>query len=186
MSTRRTIATVALALTAPFALSACGTSFRAQTNQVYQASVGSDLRTGPVHVYNGLLVDNGDGTATFSGGLLADKAQTIETVSIDGAAKKLPRPISLKPQQLLTLGSEGEIIVKLFEVTAGDYVTISFAANPGGDSSLEVPIVARDSMYDSVAKRPKPGATATPQEDETDPAMPETRDDQEDTSPPAG
>ncbi|MCL3838535.1 hypothetical protein [Aeromicrobium duanguangcaii] len=183
MSTRRTIATVALALTAPFALSACGTSFGAQTNQQYQASEGSDLRTGPVHVYNGLLVDNGDGTATFSGGLLATEEQTIEAVSLEGDAKKLPRPITVKPNQLLTLGAEGEIVVKLFEVTAGDYVTISFAATPGGDASIDVPIVARDSMYDSVAKRPKPGATATPQEDETDPAEPEDLGGQDDTSP---
>lgn len=171
MSTRRrTIAAIALAVSAPFALSACGTSFGAQTNQQYQAGVGANLRTGPVGVYNGLFVDNGDGTATFSGGLLATEAQTIESVTVDGAAKKLARPISLKPGALLTLGSAGEIIVRS-DIAAGDYVTINFAATPGGDVSLEVPVVRRTDMYADVARRPAAGGDAEPtQEQQTAPA----------------
>ncbi|GAA3542349.1 hypothetical protein AFL01nite_09580 [Aeromicrobium flavum] len=185
MSTRRTIAAIALALTAPFALSACGTSFGAQTNQQYQAAVGSNLRHGPVEVHNGLFVDNGDGTATFSGALLADEDQTIESVSVDGAAKKLARPIQLKADTLLTLGPAGEIVVKGDEVAEGAYVTISFAATPGGDASVEVPVVGRTSMYESVAKRPSPSATAQAAEEESAPAEPETDSDDEDTSPPS-
>lgn len=171
MSTRRrTIAAIALAVSAPFALSACGTSFGAQTNQQYQAGVGANLRTGPIGVYNGLFVDNGDGTATFSGGLLSDEAQTIESVTVDGAAKKLARPISLEPNALLTLGTAGEIVVRS-DVAAGDYVTISFAATPGGDVSIEVPVVTRTEMYADVAKRPTAaGETEAPQEQESAPA----------------
>ncbi|SKB08030.1 hypothetical protein [Aeromicrobium choanae] len=183
MSTRRTLAAITLAVAAPFALSACGTSFGAQTNQQYQAAVGSNLRTGPIGVYNGLFVDNADGTATFSGGLLSTEDQTIESVTVDGAAKKLARPITLKPNTLLTLGAAGEIVVKS-DIAAGDYVTISFAATPGGDVSIEVPVVARTEMYADVAKRP----TSEPkpvQEQESDPAAPESEDGDEDTSPPS-
>ncbi len=149
------IAAVALAVTAPFALSGCGTSFGAQTNQQYQAGVGSNLRTGPVGVYNGLFVDNGDGSATFSGALLADEDQTIESVSINGSALKLATPIALTADELTTLGADGEIIVESDDVTEGAYVTISFAATPAGDISLEVPVVARTAEYDGVASSPK-------------------------------
>lgn len=172
MSTRRTLAAIVLAASAPFALSACGTSFGAQTNQQYQAGVGSNLRSGPVGVYNGLFVDNGNGTLTFSGGLLAEQDQTIESVTVDGAAKKLPSAISLKADELLTLGTTGEIIVKSDDLEAGDYVTVSFAASPAGDISLEVPIVERTETYASVAKRPTPAADAeTTQEEEADPGQ---------------
>lgn len=189
VSTRRTLAAIVLAATAPFALSACGTSFGAQTNQQYQAGVGANLRTGPVGVYNGLFVDNGDGTLTFSGGLLSEEAQTIESVSVDGAAKKLPRAISLEPDALLTLGTTGEIIIRSDDIAAGDYVTISFAATPGGDVSIEVPVVERTATYDSVAKRPTSADDAsTTQEEETDPAPGEddqSETEQSDTSPAA-
>ncbi|WP_286930190.1 MULTISPECIES: hypothetical protein [Aeromicrobium] len=186
MSTRRTLAAIALAVAAPFALSACGTSFGAQTNQQYQAAVGSNLRTGPIGVYNGLFVDNADGTATFSGGLLSTENQTIESVTVDGAAKKLARPITLKPDTLLTLGTAGEIVVKS-DIAAGDYVVISFAATPGGDVSIEVPVVARTEMYADVAKRPTGEAKAV-QEQESDPAEggeDQSDVEQKDTSPPS-
>lgn len=156
MSTRRTLASITLAVAAPFALSACGTSFGAQTNQQYQAGIGSNLRTGPIGVYNGLFVDNGDGTATFSGGLLSKESQTIESVTVDGDAKKLAEPLTLKPDTLLTLGKTGEIVVKSKDIEAGDYVTISFAASPAGDVSVEVPVVARTEVYADVAEKPAP------------------------------
>jgi len=160
VSTRRTIAAIAVAVIAPFALSACGSSFGAQTNQQYQAADGANLRTGPVEVHNGLFVDNGDGTATFSGALLADEQQTIESITVAGKAKKLAEPITLAPQQLVTLGKKGEIVVKSDDLKAGGYTTISFAASPGGDVSIEVPVFERTSMYDDVAKRPTAGEDA--------------------------
>lgn len=185
MSTRRTLAAIVLAATAPFALSACGTSFGAQTNQQYQAGIGANLRTGPVEVYNGVFVDNGNDTFTFSGALLAEEPQTIESVSIDGTTKKLAQPIELEADLLLTLGSKGEVIVSSDDIDAGDYVTVTFAASPGGDVSIEVPVVERTETYKSVAKRSGASA-AKPSEAETDPAEPQTGpsdQEQADTSP---
>jgi len=186
VSTRRKLAAIVLAASAPFALSACGTSFGAQTNQQYQAGIGANLRTGPIGVYNGVFVDNGNGTLTFSGALLSEEKQTIDSVSVDGTSKELAQPITLDPELLLTLGPKGEIIIKSDDISAGDYVTITFAAQPGGDVEIEVPVVARTETYESVAKRP--GAEATPaQEAESDPAKPETDEqgarEQSDTSP---
>lgn len=187
VSTRRTIAAIALAAVAPFALSACGTSFGAQTNQQYQAGIGANLRTGPVEVYNGLFVDNGDGTATFSGALLSTEDQTIESLTVNGQPKRLAKPISLRGGQLLTLGPNGLIVVKGDGIKAGFYATIDFAARPGGDVSVQVPIVERTSEYDSVAKRAG-GSAAPTQEEQADPAEGDegrSDQDQSDTSPPS-
>lgn len=170
MTTRRhRIISIALAVAAPFALSACGTSFGAQTNQQYQAGVGANLRTGELQAFNALFVDNGDGTATFSGALLAfDEDQTISSVAVDETEAELAEPIELTVNELATLGGEAEIVLRNDEVTAGDYVTITFTATPAGAVSLKVPVVARTETYDSVAEAPKP--TATPSTEATEAA----------------
>lgn len=160
MSTRRRIAAIALALTAPLALSACGTSFGAQTNQQYQAGVGANLRTGPVQVYNGLFVDNGNDTFTFSGGLLSDAEQSIESVTVDGEPATVAAPIALTADALSTLGAEGEIIARSSTISAGDYVTVVFSSSPAGEIAIDVPVVARTALYDGVAKRSTAPAAA--------------------------
>ncbi len=147
-----------MAITAPFALSACGTSFDAQTNQQYQAADGANLRTGPIHVYNGLFVDNGDGRATFSGALLSADPQEIVKFSVNKDATtgtfSLNPTIQLEANELKTLGPGGEVIFGMEGATAGTYVTVTFESASGDVASLEVPIVERTEMYDDVSKTP--------------------------------
>lgn len=148
MSTRRTIAALAVAAVAPFALSGCGTSFGAQTNQQYQAGVGANLRTGPVEVYNGLFVANPSGTATFSGGVLSRDETTITAVTVDGKQVRI-QPIELAPNTLKTLGAGGEIVAPGIE--PGAYVTIVMTTQDS-DVTVEVPVVERTEEYAEVAQ----------------------------------
>jgi len=166
---RRRIAAIALVAAAPFVLSACGTSFGAQTNQQYQPSVGANLRDTdvPVQIYGGLLVDNDDGTATFSGVLLArgDDDQTLTSAEITPSASdtnatpagspttvKLASPLDLPAETPVRLGDEGEIIVKSDDLTAGEYALITLELDSGEQVSLNIPVVVRTSTYDSVSK----------------------------------
>lgn len=167
----RRVAIATVALVSPFALAACGTSFGAQTNQQYQAAVGADLRQGALQVYNGLFVDNGDGSATFSGGLLSrDGDQTIDSVTIEpsggtSVSFDLATPIELTEEVLYTAGSLGEIVATLDGVTAGTYVALTI-----NDATINVPVVERTAMYDSVLRAPLQtdgtAATATPTDPE--------------------
>lgn len=182
MSTRRQIATLALAVTVPFTLSACGTSFGAQTNQQYQAAIGANLRTGPIHVYNGLFVSNGSDdqtpSATFSGALLASERQRITevTVELNGTTEQVDLaeaggPIALKPDTLTTLGAKGELVVGLEGLEPGVYVTVTFTSNSGDSATIEVPVVDRTSVYDDVAREPAGAkASAEPQTETEEPA----------------
>lgn len=164
---RRRIAAIALVAASPLVLSACGTSFSAQTNQQYQQSIGANLRDtdAPVQIYNGLFVDNGDGTATFSGALLARaEDQVVESVEVTSSGTDvnaspsgtptlvdLPNGIELTAELLAPVGADGEIIVEDDEVVEGRYALVTLNLSSGQQVSLNVPVVARSEMYSSVA-----------------------------------
>ena len=164
---RRRIAAIALVAASPLVLSACGTSFSAQTNQQYQQSIGANLRDtdAPVQIYNGLFVDNGDGTATFSGALLARaEDQVVESVEVTSSGTDvnaspsgtptlvdLPNGIELTAELLAPVGADGEIIVEDDEVVEVRYALVTLNLSSGQQVSLNVPVVARSEMYSSVA-----------------------------------
>lgn len=156
---RRRLAAIALVVTAPLTLSACSTSFGAPTNQQYQQGIGANLREGSVQIYNGLFVDNEDGTATFSGAFLArEEDQVITSASVTpslGAPVPvtLEAPIELAAEDLLPVGSQGKIIVASDAVEAGRYVTLTLGTS-SGEVTLDVPVVERTEMYSSVATEP--------------------------------
>lgn len=163
MTLRRRLAATALVAASPFALSACGTSFNAQTNQQYQPGIGTNVRDldVSVQVYNGLFVDNGDGTATFSGAFLArgEDEQIIESVEVSpgegqSVQATLVAPLRLPAEVLVPVGENGEIFVESPDVRAGYYVTMTITLASGEEISLQVPVEPREEMYASVARTP--------------------------------
>lgn len=158
---RRCIAATVLAASAAMTLSACGSSFGAQTNKQYQPAIGANVRTGPVQVLNGLFVDNGDGSATFSGGLLNTSGDTVEltkatvsTASRSDISAGPDSPIELPNDRLFTVGRLAEIFVSGASVKAGSYVTLTMTLSNAGEIVLRTPVVARDASYDTVGEEP--------------------------------
>lgn len=171
MSLRRNrLAAAALVAVSATTLSACGTSFSAQTNQQYQAAVGANLRKGDLQLYNAVLVKNPDDTYTLSAGLLAEYgAQTITAVSVTSlsgtdAKATLTGKISVPENKLVKIGAKGEIIASGSALKDGEYATVTFTADPGGQIALDVPLVDRDMpSYDSIATAaPTPTPTSSP------------------------
>lgn len=154
MSTpRHRIIALVLAVVGSVTLSGCiGTNFSAQTDQQYQPSVGANVRDGDLQIYNALFVENEDGTATLSAGLLADNAdEEITSVEVVGHEAELAGPISLDQDALFTVGAEGEIIVTLGDTKPGAYLSLKLVAASGATVSVNAPVVIRTDMYDSVA-----------------------------------
>lgn len=162
MSNRRLrIAATAIALASTFALSACSSNFGAQTNHSYQAAVGSNVRSGPIQVFNALFVDNQDGTATFSGALLSPEgSQEIVSANAEGAEVTLAAPITLEEQTLLTIGAEGEIIASLDPSAVGRNIKLTLTGADGDSVTVSAVVVERTEMYDSVAKTSSAAAEA--------------------------
>ncbi|NLC98345.1 MAG: hypothetical protein GX678_04635 [Actinomycetales bacterium] len=161
MSKRRLrIAATAIALASTFALSACGSNFSAQTNHQYQAAVGSNVRSGPIQVFNALFVDNGDGTATFSGALLAPSgSQEIVEAAVPGADVSLSGPIKLAKNTLFTVGAQGEIITTLDPNQIGRNIELTLTSTSGDKLAVSAVVVERSDMYASVAKSAPKAAT---------------------------
>lgn len=159
---RRRLATIALVATAPFVLSACGTSFGAQTNQQYQPGIGANLRDkdAPVEIYGALFVENGDGTATFSGTFLThddDRAlESVQVTSSEGTSAEavLAEPLELPAEVLVPVGEDGKIIVENEDLRAGYYASVTFTLASGDQVSLNVPIEERGPVYSDVARTP--------------------------------
>ncbi|KQY58422.1 hypothetical protein ASD11_01790 [Aeromicrobium sp. Root495] len=158
----RRLMTASLLLAAGLSLSACGTGGDAQTNAVYQPAIGANLRSGDVQLYNALLVSNDDDTYTLSAGLLNKTKQPEQLTGasitpLDGGAPATAEPsstVEIPSDRLLTIGSEGEIVLSASDLVAGKYVKLTLTFAGAGDVSIEAPVVERgeEGVYDAVAE----------------------------------
>lgn len=140
-------------------LSACGTGFSAQTNQVYQPAVGANA-TGEVDSLNTLLVSNKDGSATLSASLQnnLDADQTLSSVTVTTLGdeqlkvESTDKDVSLPPGILTPLGQASD--AGGFKVVSGapvgEYVRITYTFSESGELTVEAPVVARNAEYDKV------------------------------------
>lgn len=157
---RRLLAAASLAAVASLTLSACGTSFDAQTNKVYQPAVGANAR-GEVDVLGALLVANTDGSATVSASLVnnfQDEQQlsSVSAATLDGkplAVKSLKTALPLASDQLTSLGGASDAggFVVTSGAPAGQYVELTFTFSDTGPVTVEAPVVARTEEYANVA-----------------------------------
>jgi len=174
---RRRIAATALATTALLTLGGCGTSFDAQTNQVYQAAVGADHR-GEIDVLNTLFVANDDGSATLSASIVnntdaENKLTSVEVTTLKG--QQLPvssteKQLPIKPGILSLVGGAADAgglwISK--GATAGDYVKVTLTFDKAAPVTIETPVVTRTEEYAKVVGAPSPTPTPTATESTED------------------
>ena len=149
---RRRLIAVSLTAVAGLSLTACGTSFGAQTNQVYQPAVGTNVR-GQVESHNTLLVANRDGSATLSAAVVSNLKtdQTLTGVTVtdqQGKALTVRKPkaaLTLTSRVLTTIG--GETPDSVFVVTSGaepgDYVDVTYTFSDSSELVVDAPVVAR-------------------------------------------
>lgn len=160
---RRRLTAASLAVIAGLTLSACGTGFDAQTNKVYQPAVGANER-GEVESHNTLLVENGDGSATISAGLVnnLDDDQTLTKVTVTDekdktlAVKSPAGALTLDSNVLTSLGSvtPNSVFVVTQGAEPGAYVTITYTFSSASPLSVRAPVVSRAehaAEYDAVA-----------------------------------
>lgn len=146
------------------ALGGCGTSFDAQTNQVYQPGVGANGR-GDIDALHALVVANADGTATLSAALEnnLDEEQSLSSVTVatlGGEELQVTGPdgeLPLAPGQLTTLGGLDPAGVFIIDedAVAGAYVEITFTFSDSAPMTLEAPVVTRTSEFAGVVEAPE-------------------------------
>ncbi|HET9758345.1 MAG TPA: hypothetical protein VFP51_01195 [Nocardioidaceae bacterium] len=148
MNVRRSIAAAAVLLAAP-ALSSCGVSFGAQTDQVYNPSVGVDDRSGQVDVLNALIVSGTDGSGTVVATLVNNDQQTDDTLKgVSGAGKDAGMTVkpggdtTIPAGGLLNLATKGAVTIRGQRVVPGNFVTITFSFDRAQSVTLDVPVVS--------------------------------------------
>jgi hypothetical protein len=148
VNVRRSIAAAAVLLAAP-ALSSCGVSFGAQTDQVYNPSVGVDDRSGQVDVLNALIVSGTDGSGTVVATLVNNDQQTDDTLKgVAGAGKDAGMTVkpggdtTIPAGGVLNLATKGAVTIRGQRVVPGNFVTITFSFDRAQSVTLDVPVVS--------------------------------------------
>jgi hypothetical protein len=162
---RRTAAFAASVATV-LALAGCDPiGSKLQTNQPYDAGVGSNHRGGSIDVLNALFVDNNDGTATFSASLLNKDAEphllNAATAMTDKGtliALKMATPRELKPETPFLAGKNGDIILT-GKFPAGGFVKLTLDFEDAVPVTINAPVVTRTDVYKDVAVTPGPSET---------------------------
>lgn len=157
---RRRTTVSAVAAAAVLGLSACGTSFNAQTNQQYQAAEGANQR-GEVDAMNTVLVADEDGTGVLAAGLVnkTDSAQKLTRVTIttsDGKQLTVDAPaeaVTIAPGKIVSLGqTEADAFSVPDGAAAGRYVTVTFSFSHARDTEVDAPSAARSDTYENIVK----------------------------------
>ena len=150
MNVRRSIAAAAVALAVPV-LSSCGVNFGAQTDQVYNPSVGVDDRSGTVDVLNVVIVSGSEGSGTVVATLVNNDQVEDDTISdVAGAGADAEAEVTLAGETsvpadgLLNLAEDGKIEITGDRVRPGNFVEITFSFDRGAAVSLDVPVVSAD------------------------------------------
>ncbi len=148
MNVRRSIAAAAVLLAVP-ALSACGVSFGAQTDQVYNPTVGVDDQSGQVDVLNALIVSGTDGSGTVVASLVNNDQQTADTLKgVSGAGKDAPLTVksggdtTIPAGGLLNLATQGNITARGQRIVPGNFVEITFSFDRAEAITVGVPVVS--------------------------------------------
>jgi hypothetical protein len=158
---RRRIAAAAVVVTAP-GLAACGVSFGAQTDKVYQPADGVSARGGQVDVLNALIVSDTPGTGRLIAGLSnentsksdaitgvrgAGESQSV-TFSLNGGSTTIPAGGFLQ----LADASAANIVVSgsSQQVAAGGFVRLTISFQNAQEATLNVPVMEPDETYKDV------------------------------------
>ncbi|MGZ4437026.1 MAG: hypothetical protein ACXVW6_05270 [Nocardioidaceae bacterium] len=146
MNVRRNIAVVAMVVAAPV-ISACGVNFGAQTDQVYNAAVGVDNRSGQVNVLNALIVSGVDGSGTVVAGLVNKNqnrpdALTGITAGAPGENLTVSGPTTTVPAGgTVSLATKGAYSAHGAPITGGSFVKLTFTFKNSQAVTVDVPVV---------------------------------------------
>jgi len=148
VNVRRSIAAAAVLLAVP-AVSACGVSFGAQTDQVYNPTVGVDDQSGQVYVLNALIVSGSNGSGTVVASLVNNDQQTADTLKgVSGAGKdsslsvKLGGDTTIPAGGLLNLATQSNITARGQRIVPGNFVEITFSFDRAQAITVGVPVVS--------------------------------------------
>ncbi len=162
---RLAIAPVTLAL---LLLAGCG--FSVQTDQVYQPATGTDNRDGSVYVLNALVVSGGADTGRLVASMVNENQTTPDKLlNVTGPQLQAASPgaVLIPAGGLVNLATGNPITVTGGGLSAGKFVTVTFAFANSAQVTMLVPVVDHSGDYAGI-----PVGVATPSPSSTRSASP--------------
>jgi hypothetical protein len=158
---RRTVTAAAAALLAVPALSACGVSFGAQTDQPYQPSDGVVDRSGPVDVLNALVVSDTPGSGRLVAGLANNADEDDALTGINGAGDDDSVSYELgdgstdiPANGFVNLAGDDAVMVQVAgseeAVLPGKFLRLTFQFENADDVTVNVPVLEQNEDYADV------------------------------------
>jgi copper(I)-binding protein len=148
VNARRSIATAVAVMALPLGLAACG--FDAQTNKVYNPTVGVNNQEGQVDALNVVIVTTGDAGGTLVASLANNdqsEADTLTGVTGEGVQVEISGDTQIPAGGLLTL-DDGSLRITGEAVRDGAFVTLTFAFERAAAVTVKAPVVLQDSEGD--------------------------------------
>jgi hypothetical protein len=158
--TRRLVPTAAAAvLLAVPALSSCGVSFGAQTDQYYTPTDGENNREGTVQVIDAIIISEEPGSGRLIAALANsdtendDALTSVQGVGVDQSVQFTLEEgdTTIPAGGVLQLADDGSAVVAVNAdpqfVTAGGYVRVAFTFERGEAAEVNVPVLAPGETY---------------------------------------
>lgn len=179
---RRTVAAAVAALLAVPALSACGVSFGAATDQPYQPGDGVIDRSGAIDVLNALVVSATPGSGRLVVGLVNNTDEDDELTGVVAAGDGSPVTFELgdgettiPAGELLNLAGDDAAVVSVTgdeeSVLPGKFLRLTLQFQTADDVTVNVPVLAQNEDYADVEipdAEATASATDTPTESSTE------------------
>jgi len=175
----RTVTAAAAVLLAVPALSACGVSFGAQTDQPYQPGDGVVDRSGPIDVLNALVISDSPGSGRLVVGLANGTDEDDELTGVNGAGEtdtvsyELGEGTTTIPAGgFLDLSDDDVVAVSVTGdedvVLPGKFLRLTLQFGTADDVTVNVPVLEQSEDYDDVLMPSEstgsPSATESPEE----------------------
>ncbi|MEV7990680.1 DUF461 domain-containing protein [Streptomyces sp. NPDC086077] len=156
-------------------LAACGAGNNSQTLQIVPDNAATSV--GDIKIQNALVITQADREATGPAVVSAtvfnssDRAQTLESITLDGAQQVTLSPasgkgaLSIPAGGSVVIGGKGNasaVLQNAESLTDGDAHKVTFAFSETGDVSLQAFIVPAEGFYASWGPSGSPAAGASP------------------------
>lgn len=156
-------------------LAACGAGNNSQTLQIVPDNAATSV--GDIKIQNALVITQADreaaGPAAVSATVFnsSDRAQTLESITLDGAQQVTltpatgKGPLSIPAGGSVVIGGKGNasaVLQNAESLTDGDAHKVTFAFSQTGDVSLRAFIVPAEGFYASWGPSGSPAASTSP------------------------
>ncbi|MFJ4473046.1 copper chaperone PCu(A)C [Streptomyces sp. NPDC089424] len=156
-------------------LAACGAGNNSQTLQIVPDNAATSV--GDIKIQNAVVITEADREATGPAAVSAtvfnssDRAQTLESITLDGAQQVTlspasgKGPLSIPAGGSVVIGGKGNasaVLQNSESLTDGDAHKVTFAFSETGDVSLQAFIVPAEGFYASWGPSGSPAASTSP------------------------